>query len=49
MPIEQYRRPPTRSVPDEPTQPVSVHEILEHDPASWWEEQGAAEPTFNWD
>ena len=49
MPIEQYRRAPTRSVPGEPTQPVSVHEILEHDPASWWEEQGAAEPTFNWE
>ena len=49
LPIEQYRPAPTPSLPDEPTQPVSVHEIPEHDPASWWEEQGAAEPTFNWD
>ena len=48
MPIEHFRRAPTPS-PDEPTQPVSVHEILEHDPASWWEEQEAAEPMFNWE
>ena len=50
MPLERYRRPePAADVlPDLPTQPVSVHEILSGDPASWWEEQEGAAPQFDW-
>jgi hypothetical protein len=50
MPIENYRHTPlASSEPDQPTQPVSVHEILNHDPASWWEEQERTEPKFDWE
>ena len=51
MPIEHYRQAsrPTPSAPDQPTQPVSMHEILKNDPASWWEEQEGTEPTFSWE
>jgi hypothetical protein len=50
MPIADYRHTatPISLMPDQPTQPVSVHEILNHDPASWWEEQEGTEPKFNW-
>jgi hypothetical protein len=50
MPLEHYRQSelPADFVPDLPTQPVSVHEILSADPASWWEEQGGVAPEFDW-
>jgi hypothetical protein len=50
MPIAQYRHTatPISLLPDQPTQPISVHEILNNDPASWWEEQEGAGQKFNW-
>ena len=50
MPLERYLQPepPADALPDLPTQPVSVHEILSGDPASWWEEQEGAAPEFDW-
>ena len=50
MPLERYRRtgPPADVLPDLPTEPLSVHETLSSDPASWWEEQEGAAPEFTW-
>ena len=49
MPLQGYRQPesPGDLLPDLPTQPVSVHEILSDAPASWWEEQKGA-PEVDW-
>ena len=50
MPLERYRQPEpaATSLPELPSQPVSVQEILSVDPASWWEEQEGAAPQFDW-
>jgi hypothetical protein len=50
MPLERYLQPepPVDALPDLPTEPVSVHEILSGDPASWWEEQEGVAPEFDW-
>ena len=49
MPLERYRQlEQSIELPDLPTQPVSVHEILSSDPAQWWEEQEGLVPQFDW-
>jgi hypothetical protein len=56
MPLDRYRQearvdPPLVAADadgDLPTQPVSVHQVLESDPKSWWDAQEGAPPTFNW-